>query len=154
MSKRVIFLDIDGPVIPFSMFLINRMASHDRVLAPIPVAVVREICKRADAKVVFNTTHNSPAAGVDDIEVAIVKAGLPASALHSDVKTIYPQIDRDLAVGEWLNRHPEVEDWIAFDDVRFTDKDNLIWVDPDAGLHLGHMNAALDRWNCTQFLVL
>ena len=74
--------------------------------------------------------------------------------IHPDMKTKYPSIPRDQAVLEWLHRHPEATDWIAFDDARFTDKDNLIWVDPDAGLHLGHLNRALDRWGCTQFLVL
>jgi len=152
--NRVIFLDIDGPIIPYSMFLVDRMASFNRIIPPITVAVVREICKRADAKVVFNTTHNTPFDGVDDIEIALVKAGLPEDYIHPDMKTRYPQIPRDQAVLEWLSRHPETEDWIAFDDVKFTEKDNLIWIDPDAGLHLTHLNKALDRWQCSQFLVL
>jgi hypothetical protein len=152
--KRIIFLDIDGPVIPFTMFLLDRMASHNRVIPPITVAVVREVCKRADALVVFNTTHNIPFKDVPDIEEAVIAAGLPREYVHPDMKTKYPQIARDLAVLEWLSRHPEVEDWIAFDDVKFTDKDNLIWIDPDAGLHLTHLNVALNRWGCAQFLVL
>jgi hypothetical protein len=152
--SRIVFLDIDGPIIPYSMFLIERMCSWHRVIPAIPVAVVREICKRGDAKVVFNTTHNNAIDGVDDIEVAIVKAGLPEDMIHADMKTKYPSIPRDLAVLEWLSRHSEVTDWIALDDAKFTDKDNLIWVDPDAGLHLGHLNTALGRWGCPQFLVL
>lgn len=152
--KRIVFLDIDGPIIPYSMFLVDRMCSWQRIIPAVTVAVVREVCKRGDAQVVFNTTHNTAIDGVDDIEIACIKAGLPEDAVHPDMKTKYPQIARDLAVLEWLSRHPEVEDWIAFDDVRFTDKDNLIWIDPDAGLHLGHLNTALGRWGCTQFLIL
>lgn len=154
MTKRVIFLDIDGPIIPYSMFLLDSMCSFHRVIPPITVAVVREVCKRAEAKVVFNTTHNQPFRDIPDIEDAVCAAGLPREYLHDDMKTRYPGITRSTAVLEWLNRHPEVEDWIAFDDVNFTDKDNLIWVDPDAGLHLTHLNIALERWKCPQFLVM
>lgn len=156
MPNRVVFLDIDGPIIPYSMFLIDRNCSFGRNIPPIPVAVVNEVCRRAGAKVVFNTTHNTALDGVDDIEVAMVKAGLLQEYIHPDMKTKYPSISRDMAVIEWLNRHPETSDkeWIAFDDVRFTKNPNLILVDPDGGLHLGHLNAACNRWNCPQFLVM
>jgi hypothetical protein len=141
-------------MIPFSMMLVDRLAARNRIIPQIPVAVVRRVCERADAKVVFNTTHNTPLEGVADIDVAMVSAGLPGVLIHPDKMTIYPSIARDLAVTEWLHRHPEVEDWIAFDDTRFTDAENLIWVDPDAGLHLKHLNVALDRWGVSQFLVM
>ena len=154
MSKRVVFLDIDGPIIPFSMFLVDRNASYGHAIPPVTVAVVRELCKRAEALVVFNTTHNITLPGDKAIEVSMVTAGLPEEMIHADMKTKYPQIARETAVREWLARHPEIEDWIAFDDERFTTRENLIWVDPDAGLHLGHLNAALKRWKCEQFLVL
>lgn len=152
--ERIVFLDIDGPIIPFSMFLVDRMCSWHRVIPPVTVAVVREVCKRGSAKVVFNTTHNNPMKDIDDIEIAVAKAGLPEGMIHPDMKTKYPSIPRDQAVLEWLSRHPEVQDWIAFDDAKFTEAENLIWIDPDAGLHLGHLNTALNRWGCPQFLVL
>lgn len=154
MSKRVVFLDIDGPMIPYSMFLVDRMASYNRVFPAITVAVVREVCKRGEALVVFNTTHNTPFDGVADIEEAMISAGFPREMVHPDMKTKYPQLPRDQAVVEWLHRHPETDDWIAFDDVKFTQANNLIWVNPDAGLHLEHLNVALNRWGCSQFLVL
>lgn len=152
--SRVVFVDIDGPMIPFSMFLIDRHASLNRTIAPIPIAVLNRLCERSGAKIVFNTTHNISLDDVPDIEVACVNAGLKQEYIHPDMKTKYPSIDRGNSVLEWLHRHPETTDWIAFDDARFTDVDNLIWIDPDAGLHLGHLNQALDRWNCTQFIVL
>lgn len=155
MTNRIVFLDIDGPIIPFSAFLIDRMASLNRIVQPIPVAVVTDLCKRTGAKVVFNTTHNTPMPRVADIEVVMELAGLPHEYIHPDMKTKYPQLPRETSVMEWLSRHSgEVDDWIAFDDVRFTGATNLIWVDPDAGLHLGHLNQALRRWGCEQFLIL
>jgi hypothetical protein len=154
MSGRVVFLDIDGPVIPFSMFLINPMASADRILAPIPLAVLRVLCEKSGALVVFNSTHNQSWDDIPDIDEQMIAYGFSADFIHSDMKTKYPTLSREDAVLEWLSRHPNIDDWIAFDDARFTDAENLIWVDPDAGLHLGHLNKALDRWSCSQFLVL
>jgi hypothetical protein len=154
MTKRVVFLDIDGPMIPFSMMLVDRLAARNRVIPQIPVAVVKRLCERADAKVVFNTTHNTPIDGIPDIDLALVAAGLPRELIHTDKMTNYPRIHREQAVLWWLHEHKEVEDWIAFDDTLFTERENLIWVDPDAGLHLKHLNIALDRWGVPQFLVM
>jgi len=154
MINRVLFLDIDGPIIPFGMFLVDRMASANRIIPQIPVAVVREVCVRAKMKVVFNSTHNTPFVGVPNIDDAMVAAGLPRDAIHPDKMTRYPSLSRADAVRDWLHRHPEVNEWVAFDDARFTDDDNLIWVDPDAGLHLAHLNIVLERFNSPQFLVL
>ncbi len=153
--NRIVFLDIDGPVIPFSSLLLDPYASVNRVIiSPIPVAMLNKLCQRSGAKIVFNTTHNTTLDDVPDIDKVLVSAGLRPEYLHADTKTKYPQIPRDVAVRVWLQQHSEVDDWIAFDDARFTADDNLIWIDPDAGLHLGHLNQALDRWGCTQFIVL
>lgn len=141
---KIIFLDIDGPMIPATMFLVDRMASYNRTFPCTTIAVMNRLCEDTGAKIVFNTTHNRPFDGVADIEVAIVSAGLNAAHLHpSDLKTAYPDLRRASAVKAWLMRHPEVTDWIALDDANFTDEPNLIWIDPDAGLHTGHLNQAL-----------
>lgn len=138
------------------MFLVDRNCSWDRKIPAIPVACVNMVCQRGGAKVVFNTTHNIPLPNVPDIEVAMLNAGLEEKFLHADMKTKYPGngVTRELGVLEWLQRHPETDDWIAFDDVEFTKADNLIWIDPDSGIHLGHVNKALSRWNAPQFLVM
>ena len=152
---KIIFLDIDGPMIPATMFLIERDCSFERKFPPTTIAVLNEICKRTEAKIVFNTTHNTPFDGVPDIEVALVNQGLNKDYLHpTDLKTQYPQYPRDLAVKVWLRRHPEVTDWIALDDVRFTEEPNLIWVDPDAGLHTGHLQSAIEKLGGKPFLIL
>lgn len=152
---KVIFLDIDGPMIPASYFLVDNMASWKRRFPETTVAVIRELCIRTGAKVVFNTTHNMPFKDTDDIDVALEKQGLDREHIHeTDLATKYPDLARDLAVKDWLHRHPEVTEWIALDDVKFTDDDRLIWVDPDAGVHLGHLNAAIERLGGKPVIVL
>lgn len=63
-------------------------------------------------------------------------------------------MDRGLAVKEWLARHPEVTDWVALDDVQFTDYKRLIWLDPNAGLHLAHLNEAIEKLGGQKIVVL
>lgn len=152
---KVVFLDIDGPMIPSTMFLIDRMCSFDRKFPATTIAALNELCARTGVKIVFNTTHNNPSSGVLDIDKAIVAHGLGECHLHpSDRHTLYPRLARDVAVKEWLARHPEVTDWIALDDARFTDDERLIWVDPDAGLHVGHINHAIQMMGGKPCLIL
>lgn len=154
MSK-VVFLDIDGPMIPSTMFLVDRMCSFHRVFPPTTVAVVNELCARTGAKIVFNTTHNLPLDDIPDIEVALCNQGLLSEHLHpTDCHTKYPDIQRADAVKEWLARHPEVSEWVALDDVKFTTDERLIFVNSDAGLHVGHLNAAIQRLGGKPYLVL
>jgi len=141
--SKVIFLDIDGPMIPATMFLIDRMCSWNRNFPATTIAAINRLCSDSGAKVVFNTTHNRPMADVPDIADAMVRHGFNPVHLHpTDPHTLYPDIPRDLAVKEWLARHDEVEAWVAIDDVECADAPNMILVDPDAGLHVGHLNQA------------
>lgn len=155
MTAKVIFLDIDGPMIPATMFLLNRMCSHERQCSPLAIAVMNRLCQNTGAKIVFNTTHNKNWDGVDSIETALVAQGLNSDHIHpTDPKTTYPFNRRDVAVTTWLAKHPEVTDWVALDDAKFTDKENLILVEPDGGLHLGHMNLACQMLGGEQYIVL
>lgn len=143
--NKIIFLDIDGPMIPGTQLLVDNLASWKREFPVHTVAVVRELCERTGAVVVFNTTHNRPFREVDDIDVALEKQGLPRECIHpTDLATQYPDLPRDVAVTEWLARHPEVTHWVALDDVKFTPDERLIWIEPMAGLDVNHLNQAID----------
>lgn len=149
-NEIVIFLDIDGPMIPTSMFLVDPHASIKRSMPVTTVAVLRELCARTGAKIVFNTTHNRsiPTHGTDDEDItgALVRHGFDAVHLHpSDRHTRYPDAPRAQAVKEWLARHPEVTKWVALDDAKFTEDPRLILVDPDSGLTLRHLELAMER---------
>jgi hypothetical protein len=155
MSTKIIFLDIDGPMIPATMILVDRMASERRLFPPTTIAVLNRLCSATGAKIVLNTSHSESAAPVPTIEEALVSHGFKTDYFHlSDRKTEYPRMPRHEAVKDWLGRHPEVTDWIALDDSRFTDEPNLIWIDPDAGLHLGNLNEALKRLGAKPCVIL
>lgn len=151
---KVVFLDIDGPMIPATMFLVDHMCSPKRIFPQTTVAVINYLCQKSGAKIVFNTTHNSDWEGVDPIQIAITKQGLSVDHIHVDCKTKYPQRNRNEAVLEWLARHPEVEQWVALDDSKFTEDKRLIWVDPYCGVHIEHLNEALEQFGENQCLIL
>lgn len=151
---RIVFLDIDGPMIPATMYLADNMCSPNRNFPPTTIAVINYLCDKTDAQVVFNTTHNIDWDGATPLQVAIVSAGLKPQHIHPDSKTLYPTKERGEAIIEWLSRHPEVTDWIALDDCKFTGDERLIWVDPSPGVHLEHLNIALERWNLPPILLL
>ena len=73
----------------------------------------------------------------------LIAHGLDAEHLHpTDANTRYPDIPRDAAIKEWLARHDEVEDWCAIDDCLCADEAHMVLIDPDAGLHVGHLYTA------------
>jgi len=152
--KRIVLLDIDGVVIPATQMLVDPMSACDRILPATTIAALNRLCALSGAKIVFNTTHNDSWPDVPDIEVAMVTQGLDPSHLHpTDLRTSYPSRPRAEAVAEWLERHPEIEQWVAFDDARFTEDDRLVLIDPDGGLHLGHVNAALAIFGLKPILI-
>lgn len=154
-EERIIFLDIDGPMIPASYYLVHRDCSHKRKFPETQIALLNELCERAGAKIVFNSTHNQSWDWVEDIDVAIVRAGfMPYHIRKTDFKTRYPSLPRDLAVTEWLANHNPNADWIAIDDVRFTDDERLFWVDADTGVTLRHLNDIADHWRLKPWIVL
>jgi hypothetical protein len=152
---RVVILDIDGPMIPTTHVLVEDMAFWDRRFPAGTIAVMNTLCAESGARIVLNTTHNTPRSDAPDIEKALVAQGLDPAHLHpSDPKTRYPDLRRAEAATDWLARHPEVTEWVAFDDAAFTQEPNLIWVDPDSGITLNHLNQALDRFGCKPIIVL
>jgi len=155
MISKVVFVDIDGPMNPATMYLVNPHCSLDRKFPPTTIAVLNRLCEATGAKVVFNTTHNVDNPAVANIDEAIVAAGLhPRHINYGDHKTDYPDVDRDQAVSRWLARNPHVTEWVAIDDHKFTDDPRLVLVDPDAGVHVGHLNDAIKILGGKPFLVL
>jgi hypothetical protein len=154
-EERIIFLDIDGPMIPASFYLVNVDCSHYRKFPETQIALLSALCERSGAKIVFNTTHNQDWEWAPPIHYALEAHGLERDHIReTNFKTDYPSLDRDLAVKKWLAENNPDADWLALDDSKFTTDDRLIWVDPDAGITLQHLNEIADRWSLKPWLVL
>lgn len=152
--QRIIFLDIDGPVIPGTMYCLDRHCSWQKNIPPMIAHAVNTMCERTEAKIVFNTTHNRVREGEETIFQAMVRAGFdPAHLFTADPATHYPKVARDQAVTEWLGRHPDT-DWLALDDCEFTNDERLIRIDPHVGITLLTVNEVIGRWNGKPVIVM
>lgn len=158
--QKILFLDIDGPMIPGGMFFIDPMCSHERKYSPISVAIVNRICKLADAKIVFNTYHNTAGAA---LLADSVREGIKLEYIHETApRTLYPHgirgvrdmdvRDRMAAIIQWQEENGEA-DWLAFDDSNFTTDERLALVNFDNGITPKHYDIASIRWNLKPFLV-
>lgn len=116
---RIIFQDIDGPLIPLRMYYRGgRPFDYQKgsfMFDPIAVDMINHVCQEFDARVVFNTAHN------ENPEHVMKHQGTVNgfTHLHENCTTEFIRsIDnRFEAIKEWLSRHPEVTEWIVVDDM-------------------------------------
>lgn len=129
---NIIFLDVDGPMIPGTARLLNNFASPSQILDDRCVAVLHKIVKDFDAQIVFNSYHNlalyGPFALFEGDTPGLVQRFIDAGFeeyIHPSVNTVFPEVNihftsrisRIGAIIDWLNKHPEsVDSWVAFDD--------------------------------------
>lgn len=130
---RIVFLDIDGPMIPDQIAL---LPSKDRFplkpvtrfgcysgFSPYSVAFIRQLCKSMAAKIVTNSTHNIR--GPDHIRELFRVNGLdPDEFLYEEPLSDYCNkdaeirgADRDEAVARWvIKHHDDITGFVVIDD--------------------------------------
>lgn len=139
---------MDGPLIPGSMFFIDKNAAGNRTFSPISIAILNTLCERSGAKVVMNTSHNYDSYKSllrDDM----IKAGFKEEYFHRNWRTQFGSKDwgnRYDCINEWVaGNTKEIEiDWVCFDDLHFTKDYRLITVEYDVGITPKHFETALD----------
>lgn len=146
MSK-IIFLDIDGPIINTPCYYVDPECSINRsVMNTQAIGYVKEIVRKCGALVVLNTTHNvhdleDPLTGkIVDVKTDLIKWGMKEHEFHSDWKTEYPyplngkmsEHRRWTSVKNWLEKNGD-HDWIAFDDDLFHSQNQYL-IDFELGI--------------------
>lgn len=155
----VVFLDIDGVLIPSSVFMLEGADSSIHLkFSDTCVACLKHLCKETGAVIVTNTTHNGRFK--ERLLPALEKVGLSEFVIgHTDYPHCsYSRKDdsespRDIAVKKWLSEHPEVRKWVAFDDDWFTEDERLIRCDSNCGIGVREMNAALTAFEAKTVLI-
>ena len=139
--KRVIFLDIDGPMIPLRLYVRGDRMRHPNgtfLFDPIGVWMINHLCQETDAQVVFNTAHcENPA------EILHIQANTNAiERVHPEIKTKYMTSvnNRANAIMEFVLRH-NIKDWTVFDDYDMNLKRQVV-VDFDIGITIKDMETA------------
>lgn len=150
--ERIVFLDIDGPIINEPMFALDQMASMQRTqLNNQAIAFVKHICKCTGAKVVINSTHSDHVIAGRTIKDDLMKWGLPEEYFHEDWKTTFPKSSSRInGFYLWLERHGN-PDWVAFDDERFTTDKRLILVDEMRGIDYPYFRLAMKAFGFRQY---
>ncbi len=149
---RIIFCDIDGVLIPGSMFFVDNNAAFKRVFSPQAIAILVNLAIRVDAKIVTNTSHNyMESDGYPLLRDSLRLAGVPFELFHGNWRTGYGSTDwgnRYDSINEWIAGNlgnGEECDWVCFDDFRFTaSTDRLIVPKYDVGLGPAEYFKALD----------
>lgn len=127
MPMKVLFLDIDGPLIPLkihiqkgNIFTYDRHEDGSYVYDPFFIKELNEHCPPQNIKIVFNTAHNDNE-GVADVKYCAIKNGLNPSIIHEKYKTKFPSLidNRVGAIYDWLHENvPKGQSckWIVVDD--------------------------------------
>lgn len=163
MTQKIVFLDIDGPIINASCYYLDKMCSIRRtVMNQSALGYVQRLCQIADAKLVTNSTHNfhqyeDMLSSVNmTLQNDLIKFGIDKEIFHKDWRTKFPNPPgskfssssdhrRMLAINEWMERNGEA-DWICFDDDAFTDDPRLVVVDFETGIDYFAFRDACRLW--------
>lgn len=151
--NKVIFLDIDGPIIPIDVPM------HDSVYRTTcnkdAIEYLNLLCDETGAKVVTNSMHNYEDWIGTDLKDDLVNWGLDENFIHDSWRTIFPMIDyskvnskvrgigRLVAIDHWINYHGDTS-WVCFDDRKFSEMANLIHIEDGRGIKEHHFDSALD----------
>lgn len=141
---RIIFLDIDGPMIPYVSFLFDKHASLDQVLDDRCVKVLHLILKKSRAKIVFNSYHNNyfteglASSKSPGLLRRFQVAGF-GDHIHPTQKTLFPygadgrsKLSRLDAIRIWLGQNGN-HNWVVLDDEHI-EHERAYRVNPEYGI--------------------
>lgn len=112
----MIFLDIDGPLIPVRACLLTEQpGARLMVFDPIAVAMVNKLIEESDAAVVVSSIWRYQ--GIDAVSQLFCENGLNFY-FHKDWCTtlVRGHMLRSMEIAKWLECHPEITNHVVIDD--------------------------------------
>lgn len=140
MTYKVIFLDIDGPMIPRrAYYLADNYCKLVTVFDPVAVQLLLALIRDNGVKIVVCSTWRKH--GYDDVCKLLDKNGIASNLyLHpdwctKDLERLGGEFKREDEIAEWLERHPEISHYAILDDekhdldgmVHVTFSDGILW---------------------------
>jgi hypothetical protein len=150
---NIVFLDIDGPVIPTPLYYLDRSCSIRRSrMDHSALGWIVFVLKAANAKLVTNSSHNYHDVDyLDDrsLKHDLMAHGIPKDYFHEEWRTKFGThygregTIRMAAIEEWIIRNG-CDNWVVFDDMQVTDNGKQVVIDFDKGICRDDAYKALD----------
>lgn len=112
---KIIFLDIDGPMIPLRAYHLPGQTGPVSMFDPCAVSMLNRLLGISQAKIVCSSTWGMM--GYERWMNLLGKNGIDPNVVHED--WITPRKMSSYRIHEikwWLDEHPEVVDYVAIDD--------------------------------------
>jgi hypothetical protein len=137
---KVIFLDFDGPMIPFRNWVLAPLATQKyEKFDPIAVATILAALTNSGAKLVISSSWRE--IGYDEICKVLEMNGISKDCLHQDWATAnlvdHSMADRPIEIRAWLFKHSEIQKYVVIDDAKM-EIDNLVHVTSEDGILYKH----------------
>jgi len=110
MPEAVIFLDIDG--------VVHSLYGQD-LFRESCLVLLEKIVRGTGASIVLSSTWRTQARARETVNVVLKQRRLAAFIdVTRDLSAeMHRHVPREVEICEWVDRHPEVERWIAIDDI-------------------------------------
>lgn len=113
--SRIIFLDIDGPLISVRAYFLPNQTKPASMFDPCAAAMLLRLLDDSGAKIVISSIWGQH--GRERCEELLSKNGINPSYLHDDWITPRKMSStRFHEIGWWIMNHPEVTHYVAIDD--------------------------------------
>ena len=122
-ENKIIFLDIDGPMIPDRAMFLPGQPPIMEVFDPVAVSLLNQACLEYGWKIVIHSSWVKIMGGEATLEHCI-KQGIEPRHFHRDAYT--DELEwRYTRIADWLEKHPEVKKYVILDDEPY--KDDKFW---------------------------
>lgn len=115
MTDKIIFLDIDGPVIPYRAMFLPKQSAPMEVFDPVAVSLLNHLCEENGWKIVLHTSWVQIFGG-EYTHKHCINQGIHAGNFHADAWCDENINWRYTRVAKWLNEHPDVTKYAIVDD--------------------------------------
>lgn len=144
MTTKVLFLDVDGPMIPTRAWrLPGNVSKIHKQFDPCAVANILYVLETTGAKIVLSSTWGRVYDWADILHW-FNESGIAPRAFHADAITprFAEHTDRVIEIKAWLARHPEITHYAVLDDDT-VDLPNFVKVSVRNGLMYEHVEELL-----------
>jgi hypothetical protein len=146
--ERILFLDIDGVLIPRRMYFVPREGELVTQFCPSVVGMINAIVKETGCSLVVHSSWVRTSLVVPCVKEHMISQGIEADAFHEDWKVKYAFTGtRWDAIYDWIySYHNNVDFFILDDEFSPFDMPELIQTKFDDGMTFEHYKRIVDTW--------